>query len=425
MNHFNGGLPMRRFAIVVGLGLIAACAVAQGNGKLQLHFIDVGQGMGTLLVSPNGETVLFDDGANKACDKPLSYLQQLGVTKIDYHVISHYHADHLGCASQVLTEFSLQKVAYDRGTSITSDAMSTASYQNYVTVVGAKRRTPTRGETLTLDVTSAHPVTITFVTLNGNGVPTTNENDLSLVSFVHFDEFDAELGGNLSGENSGNYADIETTVIPLVHQFEVYEVHHHGSRYSSNDAWLATIKPRVGIVSTGDGNSYHHPTAECLARLHNAGIKTYWTEDGNGVSPDPDYDTVGGNIIIEAAPGAHQFTVTGTRPGTSMTTYPTWEANSSASTGTPAITYAWSKNSTVYHYSTCRYVQNISPGNLMTDPTPPQGKTLHKECPKIKRVTAMTELAAPVRIPDNENKVPQSGTALCPHGGGTAQCSFT
>ncbi len=246
---------MRRFAIAVACALLAAVAAAEGNGKLQLHFIDVGQGMGALLITPNGETVLFDDGANKNCDKPLSYLQQLGITKIDYHINSHYHADHLGCASQVLAEFPLQKVAYDRGTSVTSDAMSTASYQNYATAAGSKRRTPTKGETLTLDAGSTHPVTITFVTLAGNGVPTTNENDLSLVALVHFDEFDAELGGDLSGENSGNYADIETTVIPLVHQVEVYEVHHHGSRYSSNEAWLAKIKPRVGIVSAGDGNT--------------------------------------------------------------------------------------------------------------------------------------------------------------------------
>lgn len=373
---------MRRLVIGIGLALVAACASAQGNGRLQLHFIDVGQGMAVLLVSPLGETVLFDDGVTKHCDLPVSYLQQLGVTKIDYHVNSHYHADHLGCASQVLAEFPLQQAAFDRGTSITSDAMSTASYQNYVTAVGSKRRTPAKGETLTLDSGSAHPVTITFIALNGNGVATTNENDLSLVSLVHFDEFDAELGGDLSGEDTGNYADIETTVIPLVHQVEVYDVHHHGSRYSSNESYLAKVKPRVGIISTGDGNTYHHPTSECLDRLHSAGITTYWTEQGNGVSPDPDYDTVAGNIIIDVAPGAHTFTVTSTHAGVSPRSFPTWEANNTINPGTPTVTYAWSKNSKVYHYSNCRYVQNISAANLVTGTEPPPDKKRHKDCPK-------------------------------------------
>lgn len=370
---------MRRTLFVLVLG-VAVSAFAQANGKLQMHFIDVGQGMGTLVVSPNGETVLFDDGNVKDCDKPVSYLQQLGVTKIDYHVTSHYHSDHIGCAPVVFHDFPLQKDAFDRGSSYNSSV-----YTKYKDTVGTHRKTATAGQHVTLDVASAHPVTITFVALNGNGVSTTNENDLSLVSLVAFDDFRAELGGDLSGQQSGDYADIETSVAPLIGQVDVYEVHHHGSRYSSNTAWLGTIKPRIGIVSSGDGNDYHHPTAECLTRLHDAGIHTYWTETGNGVPPDPDYDIVGGNIIVEISPGAHEYTVTPSRQGLVSVTYPTWR-NAAPTPAPPAsadaVTYAWSTKSTVYHVSTCKYVQNISAANLQQGATPPPGKTLHQGCPK-------------------------------------------
>jgi len=37
-------------------------AHAQANGKLQIHFMDVGQGAGAVLISPQGEIVLLDDG---------------------------------------------------------------------------------------------------------------------------------------------------------------------------------------------------------------------------------------------------------------------------------------------------------------------------------------------------------------------------
>ncbi len=236
---------MRRLTLGCLVFFVASVVLGQANGNLQIHFVDVGQGMGALLISPKGETVLFDDGVVRNCDKPASYLQQLGVTKIDYDVNSHYHADHLGCAAEVFAEFPLQKAAYDRGTSIKSDAMSTTSYAAYVTAVGTKRHTPASGEKLTLDATSPHPVTITFIAENGNGVITDNENDLSLVAMVKFDDFDAELGGDLSGMNNGRYVDIESTLVeaghPVVHQVEVYDVHHHGSAYSSNDAWLAVL----------------------------------------------------------------------------------------------------------------------------------------------------------------------------------------
>jgi len=368
---------MRRYVIGIWLSLLAVSAFGQANGKLQLHFIDVGQGMGAILISPQGQTVLFDDGNSKDCDKPLSYLQQLGVTKIDYHVTSHYHSDHIGCARQVFAEFPLQQTAYDRGQSYNS-----STFQQYVQAVGAHRKTATVGSTVVLDQASASPVTITFVALNGNGVTTTNENDLSLVSLVSFEDFRAELGGDLSGENTGTYADIETSVAPKVGRVDVYDVHHHGSRYSSNPAWLATLHPRIGIVSSGDGNDYNHPTAECLERLHDADVHTYWTETGNGVKPDPEYDTVGGNIIITVTPGSHAFTVTPTKQGVAGATFPTWLASTSTATTTPLVQYAWSKNSAFYHFANCKYVANITPANLMQGTTPPAGKTLHNGCPK-------------------------------------------
>ena len=38
------------------------------NGKLQIHFMNVGQGDGAILISPEGETVLFDNGVRHHCD---------------------------------------------------------------------------------------------------------------------------------------------------------------------------------------------------------------------------------------------------------------------------------------------------------------------------------------------------------------------
>src|SRR3954463_6144144 len=105
---------MRRISVLVCLAvLLPVCAYAQANGKLQIHYMDVGQGDGAVLISPMGEVVLFDDGVQNQCDKPVAYLQWIGVTKIDYHIASHYHSDHIGCAQRVLSMFPLQKAAYD------------------------------------------------------------------------------------------------------------------------------------------------------------------------------------------------------------------------------------------------------------------------------------------------------------------------
>lgn len=359
-------------AIALNVASLLPSAELQ-NGKLQIHFMDVGQGDGALLISPAGETVLFDDGVRNDCDRPLSYLQQLGVTSIDYHVASHYHDDHIGCAKDVFDEYPLKKVAFDRGGSYNS-----ATFRKYQTAVGARRQTATAGHTLTLDAETGNPVAIHFAAMNGAGVVTTNENDLSLVALVRFGSFDAEIAGDLSGFKESDYEDIETPVAPLTGQVEVYKVHHHGSRYSSNGTWLNLVKPRIGIISAGEDNKHHHPTAEAVERLHQAGVRLFWTTRGGGVDPDPEFDVVGGNIIVEVEPDAEVFTLRHTSGSQAAVEFPMWNA----ATPMPASTsFAWSKRSQIYHLSSCRYVANISPDNLESRTAPPPGKTLHQNCP--------------------------------------------
>lgn len=361
--------------LILGALALGRLAAQPQNGKFQLHFMNVDQGDGAILISPLGETVLFDEGVRNVCDLPVSYLQQLGVTKIDYHVTSHYHDDHIGCAQEIFGQFPLQKTAFDRG-----DNGTTKSFENYKNAVskGGKRKTAVVGNTLTLDAGSAAPVTIEFKVVNGNGFAGPNENDRSVVALVHFGAFDALIGGDLSGENTSSYKDVETPLASIFSQVEVYKVHHHGSSHSSNTTFLAAIKPLLGIISAGVNSKHGHPTKEAMDRLHAIGVHTYWTTVGGGVAPTPGLDVVGGNIFLEMAPGANTFTVT--HSGNKVDTFSVWGATGGPSGGPGA--FSWSKLSNVYHHSACSFVHNISPANLVQGAAPPAGKTLHVGCPK-------------------------------------------
>jgi beta-lactamase superfamily II metal-dependent hydrolase len=359
-----------------------AC-LAQENGKLQIHFIDCGQGDAAILISPLGETVLFDDGVLKKCDKPIAYLKKIGIKAIDYHVASHYHSDHIGCCPQVLSEFPLQKDAYDHGGTYNSGV-----FQSYLEAIGSHRKTVSPGQTtITLDPGSATPVTIKIVAANGNGVQSKDENDLSVDAVVHFGAFKAELGGDLSGFDTTSYKDIETSVADQVGQIDVYKVHHHGSSHSTNPHWLDVTKPRIGVISCGTGNTYNHPTQECLEALHRANVRTYWTELGNGVDPEPGMDIVGGNIVVQVPADSQTFSVT--YNGAQTDTYPTWSANSVAASDavvgvSPVQRYAWTKSrqSRIYHLVQCSDVDGISAANLVHGSTPPDGRSLHSKCPR-------------------------------------------
>lgn len=55
--------------------------------------------------------------------------------------------------------------------------------------------------------------------------------------------------------------------------------------------------PPLRILSVGN-NSYGHPTAEALARLHAHGVVVYWTETGSGIAPGPGDLVCNGAVTI-------------------------------------------------------------------------------------------------------------------------------
>lgn len=270
------------------------------NGKLQVIQLDAGQGDAVAIITPGGQVALIDEGTNftagssgPSCSRVYSELQALGVTHVDLHFASHYHADHIGCIT------SMPGITIDAGWDRAS-SYSSATYTNYVNYLGAKRHTLTKGQVFTLDSLSAHPVTIKCVALAGDGISTSDENSKSVILKVSYGEFDAVFGGDLTGYPSGTSStntNIETKVGPQVGPVEVYKVHHHGSAYGSFDDWLNATHPKVGLISVGTGNTYGHPTANALTRLHNHGVRTYWTEQGSGATPAQGWDKVANGVI--------------------------------------------------------------------------------------------------------------------------------
>jgi len=362
--------------------LVNVCAFAQvQNGKLQIHHIDRGQADAGVLISPNGEVVLFDMGEDmkrKECQTAIAYLDQLGIQHVDYIFVSHYHFDHIGCIPAVLKRFPLTKTAYDRG----HDYNGT-TYTDYVAAVGSHRKEANVGTTVQLDQGSANPVTLTVIAVNGDSkhghVVTTNENDLSLGVLVSFGAFREEISGDLSGDNTSMYQDVETPVAPEVGEIDVYKVHHHCSSHSTNNTWLADTKPTIAVISTGDGNSYGHPAEDCVTRLHEAALKkVYWTERGAGATPEDGFDVIAGDVNIEVAPGATSYTVS--HEGATPDSYQTKLSTRGESQQAPAPTatpkkFAWSKRSTVYHDASCPDVKRILKENLVEGDTPPRDKT--------------------------------------------------
>ena len=63
----------------------------------------------------------------------------------------------------------------------------------------------------------------------------------------------------------------------------ILKVPHHGSKYSSSEAFLKSVDCDIAIISAGENNLYGHPHKETLERLEEAGCKVYRTDKDGAI----------------------------------------------------------------------------------------------------------------------------------------------
>jgi competence protein ComEC len=261
-------------------------------GSLSVHFIDVGQG-DSILIRSGDKSMLVDGGRRDAGPKLASYLKSQGVNTIDVLVSTHPHADHIGGLLTILKEFPVKRVV-DSGI-----AHPSQTYESYLTLIDQLNIPYTVGEagqTIALDTNVKIEVLAPPASKNEGGI---NENSIVLrithgsVSFLLM--ADAGIPEERYLMSSGH--DLKS---------DVYKVPHHGSRYSSDRAFIAKVSPEVSVIEVGP-NKYGHPAPATLNVLEAAGSAVYRTDlngnvvvtsDGRSFTVTPQYTTPSGGKLI-------------------------------------------------------------------------------------------------------------------------------
>ncbi len=115
------------------------------DGRLAVHFIDVGQGDSALILYDN-TTVLIDAGEADAGPRVVSYLKRQGVSDIDILIATHPHSDHIGGMQDVFKNFNVHRVI-DSGIPYT-----TPTYRKFLQTIDQKNipySTVRRGDSFT------------------------------------------------------------------------------------------------------------------------------------------------------------------------------------------------------------------------------------------------------------------------------------
>lgn len=258
-------------------------------GELSVHFINVDQGDAALVIGPDGTRVLIDGGSpGEGSSAIVPYLNTLGVTGLDYSIMTHWHTDHYGGLDEVFNAGFLPSVqALDRGN---TDMPSGTQVTQYLAAVGPKRSFAFLGQTIalgdgaTLEVVAVNGQTpLGNVNVNGSSQ---EENARSIAVVLRYKDFDVYIGGDVTGGGNGT-ADVETHVATYIGQVEIAKASHHGSNTSSQPAVVAALDPALVVYSCGLDNPYSHPASNVVDRFSPAdAVRMQWGttrgDTGNG-----------------------------------------------------------------------------------------------------------------------------------------------
>ena len=301
-----------------------------GEGELQVHFMDVGQGDSILILFPDGKDMLIDCG-NKSSgydfDVTAGYLEDyLPDGKLDYLMLTHGDEDHVEYMDEILDMYQVSTVfmpnvlAEPSGTSAAAkelreqiaaldpeklamfDDEDTLTTQVYARFFIAALSEPDCEVILTVDPDEdTNSIVITDGTKQADGsyagatymltfyCPTEKyyassdlssaeeKNAISPIGILEYNGVRVVLTGDSNEINEPLFVERAGYI-----DCDVLKVGHHGSETSSTEEFLDAVDCEYAIIScNAEGNKFYHPRQNTLDRLIEDGMTIYRT-DNNG-----------------------------------------------------------------------------------------------------------------------------------------------
>jgi competence protein ComEC len=263
--------------VVTAVLFLSVCAWAaqyphkeNSHKALQIFFVDVEGGQATLFVTPAHQSLLIDtgwpDSDGRDADRIVAAAKKAGVRKIDYVLITHFHADHVGGLPQLIARIPVGTVLDHGDNRESTDAPTVQGWQAYQQLLVEKkfkRMTLKPGDSLPL-----RGIKTTVLSSDGavidHWLPGAGQENASCKGAETYPADQTEnlrsLGtlftfGKLRILDLGDLTrDKEMELVcpnNKIGAVDIFIVSHHGWYQSNSAPFLNAIAPRVAIMDNG------------------------------------------------------------------------------------------------------------------------------------------------------------------------------
>ncbi len=265
------------------------------NYDFQVHFIDVGQGDSILIKFPNNQTMLIDAGDEEEGEVVTSYVKNFlnkeGLEKLDYLVLTHPDADHIGGAINVLENIEIDTIyrpkvyTSEEAENFLNDNIMISTTQTYDRVIslaaekGCNEIFSSKGIELNLG-----DCIVEFLSPESDYY--TSTNNISAVIMLTYQTKKFLFTGDVD-------ATIENTLISQYGNYlkaDVLKVSHHGSNSSSTEEFLKVVCPQYAVLCVAPNRDL--PSVEVLNRLHDIDSQILTTSTDGSIAMTIENDSI-------------------------------------------------------------------------------------------------------------------------------------
>ena len=292
-----------RMRIPTILALVFVCMIifaspVSRTSNAAYTFVDVGQGDCLHIRTADGRNWLMDGGGKFDYDVGksilLPYLQKNGVTKLDGIFASHLHTDHFKGLCELSRVMPVGNVYVYEGNSAKPGAVTKAftenddSFKNETLINGFTEsdiRWLKAGDVIYLGKKATaevlYPQGQTKEEYDIDAQFEEDENKTSLIIRFTNKGLSALMTGDIGFE--GEVAAVSSNDL----ESDILKVGHHGSKFSTSEAFLDAVDPIVSVIQVGK-NNYGHPTTETLSRIEASGSAVFRNDLSGAILASPE-----------------------------------------------------------------------------------------------------------------------------------------
>ncbi len=265
--------------LVISLILLGWWWQEKPDGNLHVVFCDVGQG-DAVLVSKGEVQMLIDAGPSGIVMDCLDNNVPFWDREIEVVVNTHPDRDHIGGLDEVMEKYEVGKLVINgvRGGNEDSRRVLELVREREVEVV-----IPRAGDKIVMGEVEfeiwwpeeKQGEVLAWRDMDYGVEEKEGEmNQMSVVGLLSWGDFEVLLTGDI-----GQAEELALKRMGVLKRVDVLKVAHHGSKFSSSEKFLETVRPNEAVIMVGAKNSFGHPTEEVLMRLERVGSRIWRTDE--------------------------------------------------------------------------------------------------------------------------------------------------